>query len=81
VDFDLVLLGQSDRDQPVADFGPLIALELQDFAVLWVLNYSPIAREFLFASTDDFLEVILRGETLYGCEGLTVVPLLDPDVD
>jgi len=81
VDFDLILLGQSYRDEPVADLGPLVPLKLKDFTVLGVLDYSPIAREFLFACTDNFLEVILRGEALYGGERLPVVPLLDPDVD
>ena len=101
MDFDLILLGQSYRDEPVADLGPLVPLKLKDFTVLGVLDYSPIAREFLwtkcddldnhswkgpdliylFACTDNFLEVILRGEALYGGERLPVVPLLDPDVD
>ena len=48
VDFDLVLLGQSYRDEPVADLGPLVPLKLKDFTVLGVLDYSPIAGEFLW---------------------------------
>jgi len=81
VDFDLLLLGQSDGDEPVADFGPLISLELKHLAVLRVLHYCPIAGKFLLACAGDSLEVIVRGETLDACERFPVVPLLDPDVD
>ena len=53
MDFDLVLLGQSYRDEPVADLGPLVPLELEDLTVLGVLDYSPIAGEFLWTKGND----------------------------
>lgn len=81
VDLDLVLLGESNGDEPVADLGPLVTLQLKHLAVLRVFHYRSIARELLLACTDDFFEVIVRGQTLDGCQRFPVVPLLDPDVD
>jgi len=81
MDFELVLFDQSNLGQPAANLGALVALQLENLPVLGMLHYSTIAREFLFACTDDFFQVIFRRESLNGGEGFSSVPLLDPDVD
>ena len=75
VDFELVGLYKANLDHPIADVVPLISLKLEDF---------PIFREaskFLFARTNNFLEVILLGETLNSGQSFSSVPLLNSDVD
>jgi len=80
VDLELVRLDQAGLSEPVADFVPLIALQLQDLAILGVLYHGAVAGELLLASADNFFEVILGGESLNSGECLPPVPLLDPDV-
>ena len=47
VDLELIGLGQAVLGEPVADFVPLIALQLQDLAILWVLYHGAVAGELL----------------------------------
>ena len=47
VDLELIGLDQAGLGEPVADFVPLIALQLQDLAILWVLYHGAVAGELL----------------------------------
>lgn len=47
VNFQLIRLRESHFSQPLADVFTLIALELKNFTILRMLNYSPIASKFL----------------------------------
>ena len=80
VDLELVGLDQAVLGEPVGDFEPLIAQQLQDLAIFWALYHFAFAGKLLLVSADNFLEVILGGEPLNGGESLPLVPLLDPDV-
>ena len=81
VDFELVGLYKANLDHPIADVVPLISLKLEDFPIFRVLHYRSIASKFLFARTNNFLEVILLGETLNSGQSFSSVPLLNSDVD
>ena len=47
VELELVGLDQAGLGKPVADFVPLIALQLQDLAIFWVLYHGAVAGELL----------------------------------
>ena len=47
VDLELVRLDQAGLSEPVADFVPLIALQLQDLTILGVLYHGAVAGELL----------------------------------
>lgn len=55
VHLQLVRLREPGFRQKLADILPLVTLQLQNLAVLRVLNYSAIACEFLLTCPHDFL--------------------------
>lgn len=52
VDFELLLLGQVDLNEELADILALVSLKLDHFTILWVLNHCPIAGKFLLEGLD-----------------------------
>lgn len=80
VHFELVRLGEAILGEPLTDVLALVALQLQDLAVLGVLDDGAVARELLLARLHDLLEVVLGGQALDGGERFAAVPLLNPDV-
>lgn len=81
VHLELLWLGNADARQELADVVALVALQLHDFPVLGVLHHRAIAGKLLFAGPHDFLLVIVIRYALHGCEGLSTVSLLDPNVN
>ena len=47
VHLELLLLGQADLDEELADAGALVALQLDDLSVLWVVHHRPVAGKLL----------------------------------
>ena len=80
VHFELIRFDQLDFDEPVADFCPLIALQLEDFSVLGVLYDGSVAGELFLARAHNLLEVILGAQALNRGQRLATVALLDADV-
>ncbi len=81
VHFQLVLLHEARLGEELADVLTLVALKLQNLAVLGVLDDGAVAGELLLASAYDLLQVILGGEALDGGQRLPAGALLDADVD
>jgi len=81
VNLELIWLCKSRLRQPLTNVFSLISLKLQDLSVLWMLDHCSVASELLLARTDDFFQVILRGEPLDRGESFPSVSLLDPYVD
>jgi len=52
VDFELLLLGQVNLDEELADILALVSLKLDHFTILWVLNHCPIAGKLLLEGLD-----------------------------
>ena len=64
MDFELIGLEETNLDHPGADVVPLITLQLEELSIFRVLHHNSIAGKFLFARMNNFLQVILIGETL-----------------
>ncbi len=47
VNLELVAFGKTRLGQPLTDILSLVALQLQDFTIFWVLHHSPVASKFL----------------------------------
>lgn len=52
VDFELLLLGQLNIFEELADIPALVSLKLDHFTILWVLNHCPIAGKLLLKGLD-----------------------------
>jgi len=74
-------LGDTLLDEECRDLLTLVSLELYNLAGLFVINESTVAREFLLEGFQEFLCIVLFGETLQSSQSLATVPLLDTDVD
>ena len=80
VHLQLVMLYQTTVDQHLADFLPLVPLQLHNLSVLRVIDYGPVARKLLLRHLYYLLEVIFRRKTLNSGQRFPSVPLLDPYV-
>ena len=81
VNFQLVLFDQATVDQQFTNILSLVSLKLENFTVLGMINYSPVASELLLCDLYDLLEVVLVRQALDCGESLAAVPLLYPHVD
>lgn len=81
MDFQLVVFGQSNLDEELADVLALVALQLNHFSILRVLDHSTIAGKFLLERLHQFLFIVIIRDALDSGEGLPAVPLLDPYMD
>lgn len=61
--------------------GPLITLELDDLAHLFVLDEGAVAGEFLLECLQELLSVVLLWQALQRRQRFTPIPLLDTDMD
>lgn len=76
------LLGHSKSiDDELRNLGTLVALELDHFAKLAVLDNVTIGREFFLENFQNAFRVIFLRETLDGGQSFTTITLLDTDVD
>ena len=81
MDFQLVVFGQSNLNEELADVLALVALQLNHFSILRVLDHSTIAGKFLLERLHQFLFIVIIRDALDSGEGLPAVPLLDPYMD
>ena len=81
MDLDLVLPGQPNLLEELADVLPLVSLELNDLSVLRMFHYGSIAGKFLLDNFDDLLEVEFRRHSLHSCQRFSTVTLLNTNVD
>lgn len=68
-------------DQKLIHILPLITLKLNHLPHLGIIDNIAIARKLLLQRLEDFLRTELLGQTLDSSQSLTVVALLNPDVD
>lgn len=77
-----VLLGQLQLSgQEFRHLDTLVALHLDDFTKLFVLDDVAVAGEVLLQHLQDFLQVVFIGDPLHRGQRLSPVSLLDTDVD
>lgn len=81
MDLDLVLLHEAGLDQELGNVLPLIALQLNDFSKLLVLDNIPITTELFLQILEDLLVAELFLQPLHGGQALLSIPLLDADVN
>ena len=81
VNLELVVLGDADLLQEHAHIVPLVALQLDDLAVLGVLDHGAVAGEVLLEGAHELLLVELLADALHGRQRLAAIALLDADVD
>ncbi|KAI3441661.1 uncharacterized protein J3R85_002264 [Psidium guajava] len=68
-------------DQELGNVLPLIALQLNDFSKLLVLDNIPITTELFLQILEDLLVAELFLQPLHGGQALLSIPLLDADVN
>ena len=78
---ELVRLGQVDLGEEGANVVPLVALQLDHLAILWMLHHCAVAGEFLFTSFDNLLLIVIVADALHRGEGFSSASLLDPNVN
>lgn len=67
--------------EELADVVALVALQLENLAVLRVFNNCAVACKVLFAGTNNLLLVEVFGDSLHSCQRFSAVSLLNPNVD
>jgi len=67
--------------EEICNLDPLVTLKLNDLTHLLIVNEIAVASELLFEGFEEFLGIILLGETLQRGQGLSSVPLLNADVE
>jgi hypothetical protein len=80
VDFDGVFLNNAFGDEELGDVLPLVALELDDVAQFWVLDYCAVAAEILLEDLEHLFKVDLLRNARRGRERLSTIALLDANV-
>ncbi len=73
---DLLLLHKSSLDKKIGHILPLITLQLNNLAKLFVLNNIPVAAELLLEILEDLLVTELLFKPLDGSQALLSIPLL-----
>lgn len=81
VHFELILLGDANFGQKLTDVIALIALQLNDFTILGMINHSAVTGELLFACFHNFLFIEIVRYALDSGQGFAAVTLLNPNVD
>jgi len=81
MDFDLVLDCDSFFDKESLDVFPMVTLELDDCAPLFVLNCCSVAAPGLLEGSFDFFAVQIIREPLHQCKAFPCVSLLEPEMD
>lgn len=81
VDFELVLFDNANLGQELTHVVPLIALQLNNLAVLGMLYDCAIASKVFLERSDQFLFVKLFADTLHGGQRLAAVSLLYANVN
>ena len=80
MDFQLLLLDNAALGEKRADIVALIALQLDDLAVLGMIDNGAVAGELLLERAHELLLVELLRYALHSSERLAAVALLDADV-
>ena len=80
MDLDQLLSTNLLLDKEIPNLSPLIASQLQNLTILWILNNSSITAACLLEIGRDLLHVQLWWETLDKCQSLLGGTLLNPDV-
>ena len=60
---------------------PLVTLQLDHLAHLFILDHAPIAAKLLFQILEDLFAIKVLVEALYGGDTLAAVALLNADMD
>jgi hypothetical protein len=81
VHLELLLLGNAYSREILAHIVSLIALQLNDLTILWMLYDCTITRELLLESTDDLLLVKFVSDTLDSGQCLATISLLNSYVN
>merc|ERR1711990_463051 len=81
VNLNLLRSRQFDLAQETRDVITLISLELDNLAILGMLDDGAVTREVTLAYFDDFFEIILLREALDRSKSFTAVTLLNANVD
>lgn len=67
-------------NEKVLDGNTLVALELQDIAVLGIFDNCTVSGEIFLPLFQDNFVVVLFGDSLDSCQGLSTISLLQSDV-
>ena len=76
MNLDLFLGGDALLDEELSEVSPEITLQLNDHALLFVLDHGAVAMEHLFEGAEEFLVIEVVGETLHNGDALTCGTLL-----
>lgn len=81
VHLQLIGLGNANFGQKLANVVALIALQLNHFTILGVIDHGAVTGKLLFACFHNFLFIEIVGDALHGGQRLATVTLLNPNVD
>jgi len=75
------VLGDTLLREEVGYLETLITLQLNDFARLLIIDEGTVASKFLLECLEQFLRIVLLGQTLQGCQSLSTISLLNTNMD
>jgi len=81
VHFKLFSFGNANFGQKLTYVVTLIALQLNNFTILGMINDCAVTSKLLFACFHNFLFIEIVSNALNGSECFTAVTLLNPNVD
>lgn len=81
VNFELFLFGDSNSGQILAYIGALVALELNDLTIFWMLYNCAVTSKLFLECADDLLLIKFVSDALDSGQRLATISLLNSNVD